>query len=107
MNEDSKTPGLPAWLLEQIAADAEPLDGAKRIDPPDCGCTDCILGYSRPGTEADERLLATVEAYRKIVELHDTCAWACGDTPGCTDCLTVRALAGIYRSRPGWQEDWA
>lgn len=26
----------------------------KRIDPPDCGCTDCLTGYSAPLSSAED-----------------------------------------------------
>ncbi len=26
----------------------------KAIDPPDCGCTDCLTGYSKPLNEATQ-----------------------------------------------------
>lgn len=30
----------------------------KRIDPPDCGCTDCITGYSKPINNMNQNELA-------------------------------------------------
>lgn len=31
----------------------ETADGPRRVDPPGCGCTDCITGYSVPEADAD------------------------------------------------------
>jgi hypothetical protein len=33
-----------------------------RIDPPECGCTDCLIGYSKPMNQATREELLRLEA---------------------------------------------
>lgn len=36
------------------------------IDPPGCGCTDCLMGYSTPITQVNSRDLAAAVCYLKM-----------------------------------------
>jgi hypothetical protein len=60
------------------------------------------------------RVLAQVEAMRRIVALHSGRAPACGWTQGGTGrhdeeppCATLRALASIWAGHPDWNPEWA
>jgi hypothetical protein len=46
----------------------------KRIDPPDCGCTDCIIGYSKPinHCSCDELMLLHLELLQNASGLKTT-----------------------------------
>jgi hypothetical protein len=60
------------------------------------------------------RVLAEVEAKRRILDEHDpspttkTCCPTCRDydEPIQAPCPTVRLLAQPYADRPGWREEW-
>lgn len=114
MNKSTNTPALADWLLAQIAADeknellhqADAMTGWRWKGYPEAAYNE----LQDTARDAARLVLATCVAHRKIVELHtplagEECDPACGDIyPACA---TLRALAAIYRGRPGWQEDWA
>jgi uncharacterized protein DUF6221 len=59
------------------------------------------------------RVLAEVEAKRRILDEHDTAGWKVGDrvhdcqwADGTWPCATVRLLALPYADRDGWREEW-
>lgn len=48
------------WAVEKgnlVEAPSTYDSDVRRIDPPDCGCTDCMTGYSRPFNFASDDLL--------------------------------------------------
>lgn len=59
------------------------------------------------------RMLAEVEAKRRILDEHDTVGWKIGDrVHDCQwvngwPCPTVRLLALPYAANPGFREEWA
>jgi len=36
------------------------MDTIKRVDPPNCGCTDCATGYSKPVNRCSEKELCSM-----------------------------------------------
>lgn len=118
----TETQTLTAWLEQQIAADeaaargkgADAMTGHRWKHAPENVYQELqgeVLANCR-------RVLAQCAAFRAIVALHEPNRWGwcivCTEEPGTYDnasmdspCPTLRAVAQIYRDRPGWQEAWA
>lgn len=103
MSAEGRRASVAEWLSAQIAADE-----VRTTDPHDW-------------YHGNARLRAQCEAYRKIVELHrpstdhgDTydayCVgcWEEGGMDGAPTypCRTIRIIAGVYGTRPGFREEW-
>lgn len=119
-----------AWLLAQIAADeaaaqaASPGPWHANPESDEVLAVDDItvcdaFALSGPqlrattthiATHDPARVLAQCAAFRAIVELHEPgggawCTSAC-ESESPAGCGTLRALAGIFADRDGWQEAW-
>lgn len=111
------TTDLAAWLTARLDEDEA---AARRVDP----LPEHLQGEYRSGLwdeyrhvgSTPARVLATVAAMRRIVELHAEydpdgypgyCG-SCGDVPQADyPCPTLKALASIYADADGFDPRWA
>lgn len=112
-------PSLVEFLLARLTEDEA---AAERLRRPSEGDP---WGWQPKGVTTNDagrveispaRVLADVEAKRRIVDLHYEVTSDSGYCVVCvtndyTDepypCPTIRALASVYRNHPDWREEWA
>jgi hypothetical protein len=116
MSED-----LVTWLRaqldedERVAVACRAADGIGSL----CGWVEMVTDESEAGEAhakrwSPDRVLAEVEAKRRIVDEHSqddgdpggVCPTCYGIAPVDAPCPTVRLLALPYAGRDGWREEW-
>lgn len=107
---------LVAWLRAQLDEEERDIQQSRALSPTD-------LHWSMPDWLHRDRMLAEIEAKRRIIELHQVVAFEDEDMSdqglGCQECgwsaeyadrggwcETIRLLALPYADRPGYKEVW-
>lgn len=120
--DTTTTPTLTAWLLEQVESDEAVARAAQNEGKyPHFGdmaaeetlemalsegCDPAGVAHFRRHDPA--RVLAQCAAFRAIIGLHPEIMTICQECANESyPCRTLRALATIFRDRPGYQEVWS